>query len=47
MQAALAERAAAMLSPPSRTEILDGCGHFLQLERPDEVNALIAEFVRG
>lgn len=29
----------------SRTEIVDGAGHFLQLERPDTVNRLIVDFV--
>jgi len=28
-----------------RVEVLDGCGHFLQLERPDEVNRLILDFI--
>ena len=29
----------------SRAQILDGCGHFLHLERPDEVNRLIVDFL--
>jgi pimeloyl-ACP methyl ester carboxylesterase len=29
----------------SRVEVLDGCGHFLQVERPDELNRLVVEFV--
>jgi pimeloyl-ACP methyl ester carboxylesterase len=41
----IAARAAGILKPPSRFEMVPGAGHFLQLERPDEVNALVAEFV--
>ena len=40
-----AGRAAAALTGESRMEIVPGAGHFLQLERPDFVNALIAEFL--
>ncbi|MCW3039580.1 MAG: Chloride peroxidase [Solirubrobacterales bacterium] len=29
-----------------RTEILDGAGHWIQQERPDEVNALLLSFLR-
>lgn len=36
---------AALPSPGSRTEILDGVGHFLHLESPDRVNALIDDFL--
>jgi pimeloyl-ACP methyl ester carboxylesterase len=39
------ERAAAALPPASETELVDGAGHFLQLERPDLVNERIAAFV--
>jgi pimeloyl-ACP methyl ester carboxylesterase len=28
-------------------EVVDGAGHFLHLERPDEVNRLVVEFVSG
>lgn len=28
-----------------RVEVLEGCGHFLHLERPDEVNRLILDFI--
>ncbi|TNM49522.1 alpha/beta hydrolase [Nocardioides albidus] len=31
----------------TRSEILPGCGHWVQQERPDEVNALLLEFLRG
>jgi len=43
---ALAETAGTFLpSPASRVELLERCGHFLHLEKPDEVNALILEFL--
>lgn len=32
--------------PDSRVEVVDGVGHFLQLEDPERVNALIVDFVR-
>ena len=38
-------RAAHELMPGSRLEILDGVGHFPQLERPHEFAALLAEFI--
>jgi pimeloyl-ACP methyl ester carboxylesterase len=37
--------AATFLSPESRVEVLDGCGHFLQVEKPAEVNRLVLEWV--
>lgn len=44
----VAEGARAFLtSPGSRMEVVDGAGHFLQLERPDEVNRLVLEFLTG
>lgn len=33
--------------PGSRVELVHGAGHFLQVERPDEVNRLVLEFLRG
>jgi pimeloyl-ACP methyl ester carboxylesterase len=44
----VAEAARAFLtSDGSRMEVVDGAGHFLQLERPDEVNRLVLDFVAG
>ncbi|MGI9053498.1 MAG: alpha/beta fold hydrolase [Ilumatobacteraceae bacterium] len=45
--AEVAEAAAAMSAGNDHVtiEVLDGCGHFLQLERPDEVNDRIIEFL--
>jgi pimeloyl-ACP methyl ester carboxylesterase len=37
--------AQAVLPPGSVANVLDGCGHFLQLERAPEVNSLIASFL--
>ena len=31
--------------PGSRAVMVEGAGHFLQLEQPDEVNALILGFL--
>lgn len=43
--AEVAEAGAALLPAGSSAEILDGVGHFLHLERPDEVNRRIVEFL--
>lgn len=40
-----AENAAAGLSPGSRTEIIDGVGHFAQVENPESFNRLVLEFL--
>lgn len=40
----LAEKAVAKM-PHARLEMLAGCGHFVQLEKPDVVNEYIHEFV--
>ena len=34
-----------LTSEGSRLEIVDGAGHFLHVEKPDEVNRLIVDFV--
>jgi pimeloyl-ACP methyl ester carboxylesterase len=41
----VADGAADVLADGSRVEIIDGVGHFLHLEQPDVVNALILEFL--
>jgi pimeloyl-ACP methyl ester carboxylesterase len=42
----IAEGAAPFLtSEGSRLEIVEGAGHFLHVEKPDEVNALVVDFV--
>ena len=44
----VAESARPFLSSEgSRMEVVDDAGHFLQLERPDEVNRLVLEFLAG
>jgi len=46
MAASLVEGAESFLTGEgSRAHILEGCGHFLHLERPAEVNSLIVDFV--
>jgi pimeloyl-ACP methyl ester carboxylesterase len=46
MAAGLAEGAERFLpGEGSDAHILEGCGHFLHLERPDEVNRLILEWI--
>jgi pimeloyl-ACP methyl ester carboxylesterase len=45
MQAALSTRAAPSLPEGSELALIAGAGHFLQLERPDEVNRRIAAFI--
>jgi pimeloyl-ACP methyl ester carboxylesterase len=45
LQVALAGRTAPLLAPGSRVEVVPEAGHFLHLERPDEVNRRIAAFI--
>jgi pimeloyl-ACP methyl ester carboxylesterase len=40
-----APRVQGFLPAGSRVEVLAGCGHFLHLERPDEVNRLVHGFI--
>ncbi|WP_407695153.1 alpha/beta fold hydrolase [Mycolicibacter icosiumassiliensis] len=39
------DRAAELVTGPYRELIIDGAGHWLQQERPDEVNAVLLEFL--
>lgn len=41
------DRAAEVVCGPYREVMIDGAGHWLQQERPDEVNALLLEFLNG
>ena len=41
-----ADRASQVISGPYRQVMFDGAGHWLQQERPDEVNAALLEFLR-
>jgi pimeloyl-ACP methyl ester carboxylesterase len=36
-----------LVVPGSRVEVIEGAGHFLQVERPDEVNRRILDFLRS
>lgn len=42
-----ADRAAEAISGPYRQVMIDGAGHWLQQERPGEVNAALLEFLNG
>ncbi|HZT66656.1 MAG TPA: alpha/beta hydrolase [Acidimicrobiales bacterium] len=46
MGADLARRAADFLGPGSEVAVLPGAGHFLHLERPQEVGKLVVEFLQ-
>jgi pimeloyl-ACP methyl ester carboxylesterase len=41
------DRVSDVVSGPYREIMLDGAGHWIQQERPDEVNAAILEFLAG
>ena len=47
LQRGYAEHAAGRLPGTARFVLVADAGHFLQVERPDVVNALVAEFVEG
>jgi pimeloyl-ACP methyl ester carboxylesterase len=47
VRSAVAAPAGELLPPGSAAHVVSGCGHFLQLERPDTVNQLIADFITG
>lgn len=42
-----ADRATEIVSGPYRQVMLEGAGHWLQQERPDEVNTVLLEFLNG
>jgi pimeloyl-ACP methyl ester carboxylesterase len=42
-----ADRAAEVVTGPYREVMIDGAGHWLQQERPDEVNANLLDFLKG
>ena len=42
-----ADAAAHLPHPSSRVEVVDGAGHFLHLEQPDQVNQLVVDFLVG
>ncbi|MGF2946709.1 alpha/beta fold hydrolase, partial [Mycobacterium sp. Lab-001] len=41
------DRASEVVAGPYRQVMIDGAGHWLQQERPDEVNAILLEFLDG
>jgi pimeloyl-ACP methyl ester carboxylesterase len=41
------DRAAEVVSGPYREVMIDGAGHWLQQEHPDQVNAMLLEFLEG
>jgi pimeloyl-ACP methyl ester carboxylesterase len=42
-----ADRAAEIVSGPYRQVMIEGAGHWLQQERPDEINTVLLEFLNG
>lgn len=47
MLAAIGERAQDLLAPGSRFAVVPGAGHWLHLERPDEIGALVDAWLDG
>ncbi|ORV72397.1 alpha/beta fold hydrolase [Mycobacterium gastri] len=41
------DRASELITGPYREVLIDGAGHWLQQQRPDEVNAILLEFLNG
>jgi epoxide hydrolase A/B len=41
------DRASEVISGPYRQVMIDGAGHWLQQERPDEVNTILLDFLNG
>lgn len=41
------DRASEVITGPYRDVMIEGAGHWLQQERPDEVNAILLEFLKG
>ena len=35
------------LIPGARLELIDGCGHFVEVEKPAELAKLVRNFVKG
>jgi pimeloyl-ACP methyl ester carboxylesterase len=42
-----ADRSADIISGPYRQVMIEGAGHWLQQERPDEINSILLEFLSG
>jgi pimeloyl-ACP methyl ester carboxylesterase len=42
-----ADRASEVISGPYRQVMIDGAGHWIQQERPDEVNGALLDFLNG
>ena len=47
VDAGTAAESLAWCDAPARAEVLEGCGHFLHLERPEAVNRLVLDFFSG
>jgi pimeloyl-ACP methyl ester carboxylesterase len=41
------DRVTDVVSGPYREVLIDGAGHWLQQERPDEVNSALVDFIEG